>query len=79
MDDVVQNILDAQSIQYASDYLIIWIPELPKISLKTRLLSLLLQVLEGRGGRCGRRTPRGPWRSAKFLANRKFFLQKKDK
>jgi hypothetical protein len=59
--------------------LIIWIPELPKISIKTRLLSLLLQVLEGRGGRCGRRTPRGPWRSAKFLANRKFFLQKKDK
>ena len=68
MDDVVQNILDAQSIQYASDYLIIWIPELPKISLKTRLLSLLLQVLEGCGGRCGREA----WR---YLGDRPNFMQ----
>jgi hypothetical protein len=41
---------------------------LPKISLKTRFISLLLQVLERRGGRCGREA----WR---YLGDRPKFMK----
>jgi len=48
--------------------LILQIPDLPKISSKTRFISLLLQVLEGRGGRCGREA----WR---YLGDRSKFMK----
>jgi hypothetical protein len=47
--------------------LIMWIPDLPKISLKTRFPSSLPQVIEGRGWKCGREAQRYLGDRSKFM------------